>query len=46
MLGGGEVGMEVLVVAIAARMTRWAFGGSWSHPVNIVDFFSSKIVLG
>ena len=27
MVGGSEVGMEVLVVALAARMTHWAVGG-------------------
>ena len=32
MLGGGEVGMEVPVVALAARMTFWAVGGRRSHP--------------
>ena len=32
MLGGDEVGMEVPVVALAARMTRWAVGGRRSHP--------------
>ena len=32
MVGGGEVGMEVPVVALAARMTRWAVGGRRSHP--------------
>ena len=32
MVGGGEVGMEVPVVALAARMTRWAVDGRRSHP--------------
>ena len=31
MVGGGEVRMEVPVVAIAARMTFWAVGGRRSH---------------
>ena len=39
MVGGGEVGMEVPVVALAARMTRWAVGGRRSHP--FVSFFVS-----
>ena len=32
-MGGSKVGMEVLVVAFAARMTRWAVGGRRSHPL-------------
>ena len=32
MVGGGEVGMEVLVVALATRMARLAVGGRRSHP--------------
>ena len=32
MVGGGEVGMEDPVVALSARMTRWAVGGRRSHP--------------
>ena len=39
MVGGGEIGMEVPVVALAARMTRWAVGGRQSHP--FVSFFAS-----
>ena len=30
---GGEVGMEVLMVALAARMKVWAVVGRWSHPL-------------
>ena len=37
MVGGGKVGMEVPVVALAAKMTRWAVGGRRSHP--FVYFF-------
>ena len=32
MVGGGEVEMEVPVVALAARMKLWAVGGRQSHP--------------
>ena len=39
MVGGGEVGMEVPVVALAARMTCWAVGGRRYHP--FVSFFVS-----
>ena len=39
MVGGGEVGMEVPVMALAARMTRWAVGGRRSHP--FVSFSAS-----
>ena len=42
MVGGGEVGMEVPVVALAARMTRWAVGGRHSHP--FVSFSASQWV--
>ena len=38
MVGGSEVRMEVPVVALAARMTRWAIGGRWSHP--FVSFYA------
>ena len=31
MVGGGEVVMEVRVVALASRMTRWADGWRLSH---------------
>ena len=31
MVGGGEVGMEVPVVALAVSMTRWDVGGRRSH---------------
>ena len=31
-VGGGEDGMEVLLVALATRMTSWAVGGRRSHP--------------
>ena len=30
MVGGGKVGMEFPVIALAARMTRWAVGGRQS----------------
>ena len=42
MVGGGEVGMEVPVVALAARMMRWAVGGRRSHP--FVSFSFSRWV--
>ena len=32
MVDVGKVGIEVLLVALTARMTRWAIGGRWSHP--------------
>ena len=32
MVGGGKVGIEVPVVALAARMTWWAVGGRRSNP--------------
>ena len=35
MVGGGEVGMEVMVVVLASRMTFWAVGGRRSHPVSL-----------
>ena len=35
---GGEVRIEVLLVALAARMTRWAVGGRRSH--TFVFFFT------
>ena len=40
MVGGGEVGMEVPVVVLAARMTRWAVGGRRYHP--FVSFSISR----
>ena len=40
MVGGSEVGMEVLVVALAARMTLWAVSGRRSHP--FVSFSASR----
>ena len=39
MVGGSEVGMEVLVVALAARMTRWAVSRRRSRP--FVSFSAS-----
>ena len=32
-VGGGEVGMEVPLVALTARMARWDIGGRRSHPL-------------
>ena len=40
MVGGGKVGMEIPVVALASRMTRWAVGGRRSHP--FFSFFISR----
>ena len=40
MVGGGEVVMEVPVVALATRMTRWAVGGRRSH--SFVSFSASR----
>ena len=40
MVGGGKVGMEVLLVALSARIMRWAVGGRWSHP--LVYFSASR----
>ena len=39
-VGSGEVGMEVPLVALAARMTRWGVGGRRSHP--FVSFFALR----
>ena len=39
---GDQVRMEVLVVALAARMTIWAIGGRRSHP--LVRFFATQCV--
>ena len=39
-VGGGEVGMEVPVVVLAARMTLWVIGGRRSHP--LVSFSSLR----
>ena len=32
-MDGGEVGIEVYLVVLAARMTLWALGGIRSHPL-------------
>ena len=40
MVGGGEVGMKVPLVALAARMTRLAVGGRRSY--TFVFFFASR----
>ena len=37
---GCEVGIEVLLVALSARMTHWAIGGRRSHP--FVSFSASR----
>ena len=39
-VGGCEVGVEVPVVALAARMTRWAIRGRYYHP--LVSFSDSR----
>ena len=39
MVWGGKVGTEVPVVALAARITRWAVGGRRYHP--FVSFSAS-----
>ena len=38
-MGGIKVGMEVLLVALAARMTHWAVGERRSH--SLVSFYAS-----
>ena len=38
-VGAGEVGTEVPVMALTARMTRWDVGGRQSH--SFVSFFAS-----
>ena len=40
MVDGGEVGIKVLLVAFAARMTCWAVGVRRSHP--FVSFSASR----
>ena len=42
MVGGGEVGMEVPVVALAARMTCWAVGGRLSHLLVSLSYHHCK----
>ena len=32
-VGGGDFGIEVSLVALATKMTLWAVGGSFSHPL-------------
>ena len=38
-VGGGEVRMEVPLVVLVTRMTRWAVSGRRSHP--LVSFYDS-----
>ena len=40
MVGGGEFGMEILVVALTARMMFWVVGQRRSHP--FVSFSASR----
>ena len=40
MVGGSEVGMEVPLVALAAKMMRWEVGGRQSH--TLVSFSVSR----
>ena len=42
MVNGGEVRIDVLLVALASRMTFWAVGGIQSHP--FVSFSASLCV--
>ena len=46
MVGVGEVRMEVTVIALAARMTRWAVGGRQSHPFVSLSALRWAAILG
>ena len=46
MVGGKDFGMDVLVVALAARMTRWAVGGRRSHPLVSLSILLWAVTMG
>ena len=45
-MDGGEVGIEVPLVALAYMMTRWAVGGIWSHLFVSFSTFLCAATMG
>ena len=45
-MDGNRVGIEILLVALVARMTRWSVGGRRSHPLVSFSALRCEAITG